>query len=419
LQRRKTIAVIGTLDTKGEQVLFIKRLLERRGFHVITIDAGVLGDPPFEPHVTREQVASAGGGDLTELVGARDRGAALAVMTRGTVAVIRELHARGELDGVLGLGGGCGTAITGAALRELPFGVPKLIVSTMAGRDVSPYVGTKDIAMLNSVTDIMGLNPILRRVLANGAGAIAGMVEMAEMAAEDGTPPRPTVAITVFGVTSVAAMRCRELLEQRGYDTLLFHANGTGGRAMEELIDQGAIDAVLDLTTTELPDELCGGKLSAGPHRLEAAARRGIPQVVLPGAMDMVNFGPPETVPSRYDGRLFYLHNPGTTLMRTTPEENRILGRWVGERLSRSVGPAALILPLRGFSEYDVEGGVFHDPEADRAFMEAAMAVAGDRVQVVEIDAAINDPECTGAAVELLLQLATTGALEGGAAKWQ
>jgi uncharacterized protein (UPF0261 family) len=221
----------------------------------------------------------------------------------------------------------------------------------------------------------------------------------------EGEPSKPTVAITAFGVTTPAAMRCHALLEAAGLNTMIFHANGTGGRAMEELIVQGAIDAVLDLTTTELADELCGGKLSAGPHRLEAAGARGLPQVVLPGAMDMVNFGPPETVPPKYVTRQLYRHSPTTTLMRTTVDENRTLGRWVGEKLAQATGPSVLMLPLLGFSEYDREGGVFHDPDADRAFMEAAATALGGHVPVVRLDHRINDPACADRAVEALLEL--------------
>jgi len=257
------------------------------------------------------------------------------------------------------------------------------------------------------------MNPILRGVLSNAAAGICGMAEAGATAShlrEAGG--RPTVAITAFGVTTTAAMRCHELLGNAGFDTLVFHANGTGGRAMEELIHEGVIDAVLDLTTTELPDELCGGQLSAGPQRLEAAGERGIPQVVLPGAMDMVNFTTPETVPSKYAERRFYRHSPNTTLMRTTVEENAILGRWVGEKLAKSKTRPVLILPVRGFSEYDKEGGVFYDPIADKAFMDAAIKALGDRGDVVCLEAYINEQVCAETAVARLISLVSTHALE-------
>jgi uncharacterized protein (UPF0261 family) len=400
----RTIGVICTLDTKGEHARFVRELIERRGHRVVLIDPGIQGTATTAAEVPRERIAAAAGADLGALSTGGDRATALATMTAGATTLVLELHRQGGLDGVLGIGGGSGTAVACGVMRALPFGVPKVMVSTMAGGDVARYVGTKDIAMLNPVTDIMGLNPILRRILANGAGAVAGMVEAADALPREtgGAAPR-TVAITAFGVTTRAAMRCHALLEAAGYGTMIFHANGTGGRAMEELIQQGSIDAVLDLTTTELADELCGGKLSAGPGRLEAAGARGIPQVVLPGAMDMVNFGPPETVPPRYAGRRLHRHSTGTTVMRTTREENAVLGRWVGEKLARATGPTALILPLRGFSEYDRAGGVFDDPEADQAFIQAATTALRGGASVIPLDAAINDPGCAERAVEVLL----------------
>ncbi len=402
----KTIAVVCTLDTKGPQAQFVARLIEESGHRALVIDTGVLGTPSLAAGISRDEVAREAGTSIQALVELRDRGKALAAMTAGATALVARLHREGKIDGILGMGGGSGTSVASAVMRELPFGVPKIMISTMAGGDVGRYVGTKDIAMLNSVTDIMGLNPILRRILRNGVGAVVGMVEAAGRAIDaDGEPSKPTVAITAFGVTTRAAMRCHALLEAAGFSTMIFHANGTGGRAMEELIAQGAIDGVLDLTATELADELCGGKLSAGPRRLEAAGARGLPQVVLPGAMDMVNFGLPETVPPKYADRRLYRHSPTTTLMRTTVEENRILGKWVGEKLAKATGPTMLILPLLGFSEYDREGGVFHDPDADRAFMEAAVAAIGDHVPALRLSHTINDPACADRAVEELLAL--------------
>lgn len=397
----KTVVLIGTLDSKGEELLYLKKAIAARGHRVLVVDTGVRGQPFFPAEVSRETVAAAAGADVAELAAAGDRGRALTAMMHGAAVLVDELHHTGQLDGIIGLGGGSGTAVAAGAMRALPFGVPKFLVSTKGSADVSPYVGTKDIAILHSVTDIMGLNPILRRVLANAAGAIAGMVE----AEVEESRPLPTVALTAFGVTTPAAMRCRDLLAEQGFEVLVFHANGTGGRAMEELIGQGTIDAVLDLTTTELADELCGGTQSAGPHRLEAAGRCGLPQVVVPGAMDMVNFFGPEAVPPKYSDRLFYRHSPTTMLMRATPEENATLGRWLGEKAAAARGPAALLLPLGGFSEYDREGGVFFDAEADRALATATVAAAGDRVRVVQVAENVNDPAFAQTAVELLLRL--------------
>jgi uncharacterized protein (UPF0261 family) len=407
MAKRKQIAILCTLDTKGEHAALIRNIVEGRGHAAVLVDIGVLGEPELAAAVCRRDVARAGGADLDRLIAAKDRGAALAAMSAGAVAVVTKLHQEGALDGVLGVGGGSGTAVSTAAMRALPIGVPKVMISTMAATvKAASYVGTRDIVMVNTITDIIGMNPILRSVMANGAAAICGMVETAAASARpQADERRPTVAITAFGVTTPAAMRCHDLLTKAGCETLIFHANGTGGRAMEELVVQGAVDAVLDLTTTELADELCGGFLSAGPHRLEAAGARGIPQVVLPGAIDMVNFTTPDTVPAKYADRLLYLHSPNTTLMRTTTEENVTLGRWVGGKLAKAKRPAVLILPLGGFSDYDRAGGVFYAPDADRAFMDEAVRQLGDRGEIVRLDASINDPVCAETAVARLLQL--------------
>ncbi len=414
MRESKKIAVVSTLDTKGEHAAFIERIIEKRGHQAVLMDIGVLGQPAMLAAISRRDIAQAGGAEINTLVAARDRGKALAVMATGLTVVLTKLQRDGLIDAVLGLGGGGGTAVACAAMRALPIGIPKVMISTMAASSKGPaYVGTRDIVMVNTITDIIGMNPILRGVLSNAAAAICGM---AEGGAKGGNlheaGGRPTVAITAFGVTTTAAMSCHKLLGDAGFDTLIFHANGTGGRAMEELIDEGVINAVLDLTTTELADELCGGQLSAGPQRLEAAGERGIPQVVLPGAMDMVNFTTPETVPSKYAERRFYRHSPNTTLMRTTVEENAILGRWVGEKLAKSKTRPVLILPVRGFSEYDKVGGVFYDPIADKAFMDAAIKALGDRGDVVFLEAYINEQICAETAVARLISLVSTHALE-------
>jgi len=405
--KRKQIAVLCTLDTKSEHGAFVARIIEGRGHAAMLIDIGVLGEPGFTATITRREIAGAAGADLDALAAAKDRGAALKVMAAGAVVTVTRLQRDGLLDGIIGLGGGSGTAVASAAMRALPVGFPKLMISTMASTGkAASYVGTRDVVMVNTITDIIGMNPILRSVMANGAAAICGMVEVGcriESVRDD--PQRPTVAITAFGATTPAAMRCHELLTKAGCETLIFHANGTGGRAMEELVEQGAIDAVLDLTTTELADELCGGFLSAGPLRLQAAGIRGIPQVVLPGALDMVNFTTPDTVPSRYQNRLLHAHSPNTTLMRTTAEENAVLGRWVGGKLARAKRRAVLILPLGGFSVYDCAGGIFYAPESDQAFMEEAARSLGDRGEIIRIDANINDAVCAEIAAVRLLDM--------------
>jgi uncharacterized protein (UPF0261 family) len=403
---RKTVAIVCTLDTKHVHASLLKEAIEKRGHGVLIVDTGLRAGGALTADVPRERVATAAGIDPASLANTVDRGETLAAMARGATSILTDLQHKGEVHGVLGIGGGSGTAVASAVMRALPYGVPKLLVSTMAGRDVARYVGTKDIAMLPSITDIMGMNPLLERILRNAAGAMVGMLEVSDeqQRAYDGSTS-PVVAITAFGTTTRAVLRCYEILEAASMKTMIFHANGTGGRAMEELVGLGEIDAVLDLTTTELADELCGGVLSAGPGRLEAAGARGIPQVVLPGAIDMVNFGPPPTLPAKYADRHFHRHNPATTVMRTTREENETLGRWVGEKLARATGPTVLLLPLRGFSEYDRDGGVFRDAEADQAFHDAAVRGINGVHPVLEIDANINDPVCAEKAAGLLIEM--------------
>jgi uncharacterized protein (UPF0261 family) len=405
---RKHIALLCTLDTKGEHAAFIKAIIERHGHVVVLADIGVLGEPELTPDITRREIAAAGGSDLDALAAAKDRGTALAAMSAGAAATMVKLHDQGRIDGIVGLGGGSGTAIATTAMRALPVGVPKVMISTMASTvKAASYVGTRDIVMVNTITDIVGMNPILRGVLANGAAAVCGMVETAadETGVGQADGKRATVAITAFGSTNSAVMHAHDLLTQAGCETLIFHANGTGGQAMEELIAQGVVDAVLDITTTELADELCGGFLSAGPHRLEAAGARGIPQVVLPGALDMVNFTTPDTVPAKYAGRLLATHSPNTTLMRTTAEENRTLGRWVGEKLGGARRPAVLIVPLGGFSIYDRAGGAFYAPDSTRAFVSEAERALGGRGEILCLDAHINDPVCAETGVARLLAM--------------
>lgn len=400
--RQKTAAVLGTLDSKGAEFAYLCDRLNAAGVVPLVIDAGILGEPPFPPDVTAADVAAAGGVPLADLVAAKDRGRAVAVMSAGAAAVVRKLHEEGRIDGIVSMGGGGGTVIGTAAMRALPVGVPKLMLSTIAAGDIRRYVDVKDITMMPSVVDIAGLNRLSKRIIANAAGAIAGMVAAKPPAVEG---DRPLVAATMFGVTTPCVTRARAVLEAAGCEVLVFHATGTGGRAMEELIRGGFIAGVLDLTTTELADELAGGILSAGPHRLEAAGEAGIPQVVSAGALDMVNFGAPETVPDKYRDRTFYRHNPLVTLMRTTAEENAALGRIIGEKLSRARGPTVFMIPKRGVSLIGVAGKPFHDPAADAALFAALKASLSANVEVVEIDADINDDAFAVAAANRLLAL--------------
>ncbi|MFN8526048.1 MAG: Tm-1-like ATP-binding domain-containing protein [Chloroflexota bacterium] len=401
MQSSKTVVLLATLDTKGDEMRFVKELIEARGLRTLVVDTGVRGEPAFPADVSRAQVAQAAGEDVAALAAARDRGRAAGVMGQGAASIVADLHQRGELDGLLAIGGGTGSSIANPALIALPLGVPKMLVTVRSAIDYRTTLARKDVTVVYAVTDILGLNPVLRRILSNAAGAISGMVE--QTFAEP--PARPLVAVTSFGVTTPAAMRCRQLLLDHGFEVVVFPATGTGGLSLEELIDEGTVQAVLDLTTSELADELCGGSATAGPHRLEAAARRGIPQVVVPGAMDFVNWRDPEQIPARYKDRLFYYHTPTTALMRTTAEENAILGRQVGERVGRSSGPAIVLIPTRGYSDYDQEGRVFFDPAADRAFVDGLRAAIGDRVPIVEIDAHVNDPAFASTAVTHLVGL--------------
>jgi uncharacterized protein (UPF0261 family) len=394
----KTILIIGTLDTKGVEFAYIRDLIAARGHATLVMDAGVM-EPQWAADVSAARVAEAGGGDLAALRAAMDRANALDVMCKGARAVALELVADGTVDGVISLGGSGGTAIATSAMTALPVGLPKVMVSTMASGDVSVYVGVKDITMMYSVVDVAGLNRISRRILANAAGAVCGMVEQEIPAAED----RPLLGATMFGVTTPCVTRLRENLEKAGYEVLVFHATGSGGRAMEALVVDGFIVGVADVTTTEWCDELVGGVLSAGPDRLSAAGRVGIPQVVSLGALDMVNFGPIDSVPVKFKGRNLYKHNPTVTLMRTTPEENAKLGTIIATKLNAATGPTALFLPLKGVSMIDDDGGSFWSPEADAALFDAIRAtIDRSKVELVELDLHINDPAFADAMTDRL-----------------
>ena len=396
-----TVAIVGALDTKGAEFGFLKQEVERRGHRTLVIDVGILGESPLQPDVGREEVARAGGAELAALAAAGDRGAAMTVMGRGVELIAPRLYAEGRFDAILGMGGSAGTAIATAAMRALPLGVPKVMISTLAGGDVAGFVGVSDIVMVPAIVDVSGLNRISRRVLAQAAGAVTGMLD----ARVDSGANRPLVAASMFGNTTACVERARALFEESGYEVLVFHATGTGGRVMEGLIGAGDIAGVFDVTTTEWADELVGGVLSAGPRRLEAAPVTGTPAVVAPGCLDMVNFWAPETVPQRFAGRRFYQHNPNVTLMRTTPEENAELGRVLAEKLSLSIGPVSVYLPLGGVSVISAPGGPFHWPEADRALFDALKKALRPDIPVREIDANINDPKFAEAAAQGLLDM--------------
>jgi len=383
---RPTVVLVGTLDTKGVEYDYLRGRLEAAGVAALVVDVGTQGSPRTAADVSREEVAAAGGLDLAALT---DRGVAVEAMCAAAPVVVRRLFDEGRCQGVLAAGGSGNTAIATAAMRALPVGVPKLVVSTMAAGDTSAYVDVSDVTLMPAVTDVAGLNSISARILANAAAAMAGMVTAAPVELGES---RPVVAATMFGVTTPAVTTAREELERRGYEVLVFHATGTGGRSMESLVEAGFVAGVLDVTTTELADDLVGGVLSAGPHRLEAAGAKGVPQVVSLGALDMVNFGSRESVPAGFAGRNLYVHNPSVTLMRTTAEECAELGRRVGAKLSAATGPVALFVPLRGVSAISVEGGPFFDAEADAALLAGLRETIHPSVEVHEVDADVNDP---------------------------
>lgn len=397
------VFLLATLDTKGREAAYLGDLIAGYGVRVARVDVGCLAPPTVRADVSREEVFATGGFDIRHLGAGGDRGLAVSAAASSAAAWMRRAHADGWVAGIVALGGSAGTTIGTAAMRVLPLGVPKLMVSTLASGQVRHYVGDKDILMLNSVVDLSGLNRVTRRVLLQAARAMAGMIVL-PLPHADATEDRPLVAATMFGVTTPCVEQAKAVLEQSGFEVLVFHATGNGGQAMESLIDDGLIAGVLDITTTELADELVGGVLSAGPERLTAAGRRGVPQVVSVGATDMVNFHSPASVPSRFSGRTFYHHNPNVTLMRTTPEECARIGADLGGKLSAARGPVAVLLPKRGVSAIDRSGGPFDDPIARRALTEALRA-SGPGLDIEELDLHINDPAFAIRAAERLLEL--------------
>ena len=389
------------MDTKGEEIGFLRDQILARKQKVRLLDAGILKLSPPGVDISNEQVAIGGGRNLEELMRQRDRGQAVEVMAAGAARIARELFEKGEIQGIISLGGGSGTVIGTRAMRGLPVGLPKVMVSSMASGNIRPYVETSDISMMPSVVDICGLNRITKRILRNAAASICGMVEEKEEILSAG---RPLLAATMFGVTTPCVAKAQEILEEKGYEVLVFHAMGTGGQAMEQLIGEGQIQAVLDITTTELADELLGGKCSAGPHRLEKAGEMGIPQVVVPGAMDMVNYLP-DAIPAQFRSRLLYVHNAATTLMRTNAEENRQLGQIMAQKLSKAKGPIVVYIPLGGFSAIDGPGQPFFDPEANRAFIDTLEKNLPPHIPVFKRKTHINEPAFAKDLAQALLNL--------------
>jgi uncharacterized protein (UPF0261 family) len=397
-----SVYLLATLDTKGAEAEYVRDALRALGVAVVVVDTGVLGEPRLGADVTREQVFEAAGTSLAAVRAARDRGAAVTLAADGAARLVRAAHDARALTGVLGLGGGAGTTIGTRAMRALPLGVPKLMVSTLASGEVSHFVGTRDVLMLHSVVDLLGLNRISRTVLLRAAQAMAGMALGAPPGAD--TSDRPLIAASMFGVTTPCVERARAVLLEAGYEVLVFHATGTGGRTLESLCADGLFAGVLDVTTTELADELVGGVLSAGPDRLRAAGRRGVPQVISVGATDMVNFHGADSVPERFRARRLYRHNEHVTLMRTTPEECAAIGRDLGAKAAAARGPVRILLPGRGVSAIDRAGEPFDDPAA-RAALFAGVRSAAGAVPVEELDLHINDPAFAEALARALLAL--------------
>lgn len=401
----KTIAVAGTFDTKGKEFLYVKELIEELGLKTYMINTGVF-DSEIEVDVSNKEIAKEAGYDIDDIVSRRDRAMATEALSKGMELLIPRLYAEGKFDGIISFGGSGGTSLVTPAMRALPIGVPKMMVSTMASGNVSQYVGTSDIIMMPSIVDVAGLNKISKTIFKNAVLAIAGMVGMADKIKEVEEDEKPLIAATMFGVTTPCVDFAKEYLEERGYEVLVFHATGTGGKTMESLIDAGFFKGVLDITTTEWCDEIVGGVLGAGPDRLEAAGRNHVPQVVSVGALDMVNFGPIDTIPEKFKSRNLYKHNPTVTLMRTTVEENIKFGQKIAEKLNASFGKTVLILPLKGVSMIDAPGQPFYGSKEDEALFDTLKNnIDKDKVNIVEMDNNINEKAFAQRAAEELIKM--------------
>jgi uncharacterized protein (UPF0261 family) len=388
-----TVVLLGTFDTKGEEYAWLRDRLREVGCQTLLVDAGVFSDGHGMADVLPAEVAAAAGEDLEELRAAKDRGASMGVMARGSAVLVKRLLDEHRVHGFLAIGGSGGSSVAAQAMQAMPVGAPTVLVSTMASGDVRPYVGVSDVTLMYSVVDVAGINSISRRVFGNAVAAIAAMAKAYEAAAaQPAADEKPLIGASMFGLTTPAVDEARARLTELGYEVLVFHATGAGGKAMEALAEAGFLTGILDLTTTELADDLVGGVLTAGPHRLEAAGRMGLPQVVSVGALDMVNFGPKETIPASFDGRRFLVHNPTVTLMRTTEEEMATLGTSIATKLAAATGPVAVFLPLQGVSGIDVAGGPFEDAAADMALFAAIhKGLDGTGVPVTDLDCRIND----------------------------
>ncbi|MFC2038169.1 Tm-1-like ATP-binding domain-containing protein [Chloroflexota bacterium] len=395
----KTIVLMGRLDSKGKEYAYVRDKIREGGFHVIVVDTGTRGTPQFEPDITREQIAMGVGEDIRDVVDRSDESREIEVMMAGAAIIARNLYDSGKLDGILCLGGSRGTAIGTAAMRALPFGIPKFMVSTIASSDMRPYVGTSDIAVIHSVTDISGLNRMTRKLLGYSSGAIMGSVSALS---EEEDTSKPVIAMSAMGGINRAAFKAQKLLENSGFEVVTFHAVGTGGRAMEETIDQGLIDGVLDLVTHELIDHVYGGYYDAGPNRLRTAGLRKIPQVIVPGCLDFIAFSPLDSIPDKIKKRKLFFHTPEVAIVRANKEEMITIGKILAERLNEAAGPTSVVIPLKGFSPGNRHDRDLYDPDADRAFIESTKKHLKRDIPVIEIDAHINDEVFAEKATDLL-----------------
>lgn len=399
----RSIVMLGCFDTKGEDFTYLLAHLKANGLQVITINTGVMETSvDFPIDIDSVSVAAASGTDLDIIRESGDRGKAVELMGKGAAALLADLASGNKIKGVIGMGGGGGTYIILEAMQQVPLGIPKFCLSTVVAKDLSRQIGVKDITLMSSVVDVAGLNSISRLLIRQAAAAISAM---AAVPVDTKGDSKKNIAISMFGNTTKCVSHCTKLLRAKGYEVMAFHATGVGGSTMESLIREGVFDAVLDITTTELADELCGGILTAGPDRLTAASEMGIPQIVVPGCLDMVNFAQLDTVPQTYRSRQLYSWAPDVTLMRTNIEENKQLGKYLANKLNTAKAPVEIVLPLKGISQIDSEGELFYDPEADTVLFESIKENTGDHIPVLEIDAHINDLAFAEALVGHLLKI--------------
>jgi len=402
-RRSKAILIIATLDTKGPETSYLKDLIETKGHQVLVMDTGILDPPLFKPDLSRDEVVRAAGTQIEELIRMKDKGRAIQAMAEGSKKIVQQLYREGGISGIIGLGGAQGTEIGTSAMRGLPIGFPKLMVSTVASgyAQFGTYVGTKDLLMMHSVVDILGLNVFSRTILSNAAGAMMGMVARETKIDK---PEKNQIGMTIYGTTTPGCMVAKAYLEMKGFEVVAFHPNGTGGRAMEEMVEEGILNGVLDMTTHELTDELVGGLHRAGPNRLEAAGRKGIPQVVVPGSIDFIVTGPATSLQPEYRNRKYIAHNPSITLVRTSPEEMKTIGKIMASKLNGAKGPTIVMIPLRGFSYPNRKGEALYDEGGNQAFIKTLKENLRG-IKVVEIDAHINDPQFANAAAQTMEEL--------------